>query len=124
MADIRWVNWEKLRAAGFEGCVFDKDNTLTEPYQLEVHPHARDSLARCKAAFDGKLVLYSNSAGLAQFDPDGACQLCLAGLACWSASPVSAMCVGCTALGGRSSCCHQLLFEGRNLAVQALRLQR
>ena len=71
VADIRWVDWSQLRAAGFEGCVFDKDNTLTEPYQLEVHPHARDSLARCMAAFDGRLVLYSNSAGLKQFDPDG-----------------------------------------------------
>jgi hypothetical protein len=71
VSDIRWVDWDKLHAAGFEGCVFDKDNTLTEPYQLEVHPHAKDSLARCKAAFGGRLVLYSNSAGLTQFDPDG-----------------------------------------------------
>lgn len=43
-----------------------------EPYSLELHPHARDSLAACKAAFGGRLVLYSNSAGLQQFDPDGA----------------------------------------------------
>lgn len=27
--DIRWVNWDALAAAGFRGCVFDKDNTLT-----------------------------------------------------------------------------------------------
>lgn len=71
MADIRWVDWQALAAAGFRGCVFDKDNTLTEPYELELHPHARDSLERCMAAFGGRLVLYSNSAGLAQFDPDG-----------------------------------------------------
>ena len=133
VADIRWVDWGALRAAGFRGCVFDKDNTLTgeagsvarqvcdtrgsvlagrqtgrqgsqscrrlrphnrhtpipnpappcmahhhhhpalpaEPYSLELHPHARDSLAACRAAFDGKLVLYSNSAGLQQFDPEG-----------------------------------------------------
>ena len=29
VADIRWVDWGALRAAGFRGCVFDKDNTLT-----------------------------------------------------------------------------------------------
>ncbi|PSC70629.1 HAD-superfamily [Micractinium conductrix] len=71
VSDIRWVNWAALRAAGFQGCVFDKDNTLTEPYSLELHPHARDSLAACQRAFDGRLVLYSNSAGLQQYDPEG-----------------------------------------------------
>lgn len=71
VADIRWVDWDALAAAGFRGCVFDKDNTLTEPYALQLHPHARDSLARCMVAFGGRLVLYSNSAGLAQFDPQG-----------------------------------------------------
>lgn len=29
VADIRWVDWRALAAAGFKGCVFDKDNTLT-----------------------------------------------------------------------------------------------
>lgn len=71
VADIRWVDWGALAAAGFKGCVFDKDNTLTEPYQLRLHPHARDSLAACQHAFNGRLVLYSNSAGLQQYDPDG-----------------------------------------------------
>ncbi|KAI7842791.1 hypothetical protein COHA_003537 [Chlorella ohadii] len=69
--DIRWVDWGALAAAGFRGCVFDKDNTLTEPYQLELHPHARASLEECRRAFGGRLVLYSNSAGLQQFDPEG-----------------------------------------------------
>jgi hypothetical protein len=27
--DIRWVDWRALKEAGFKGCVFDKDNTLT-----------------------------------------------------------------------------------------------
>lgn len=31
----------------------------------------RESLTACRAAFDGRLALYSNSAGLLQFDPDG-----------------------------------------------------
>ena len=111
VTDIRAVNWAALRAAGFQGCVFDKDNTLTgdfgeresgegggmqvagwllgagiaqkmliacpdaaaaaEPYRLEVHPAVRSSLAECQRAFEGKLVLYSNSAGLQQSDPEG-----------------------------------------------------
>ncbi|KAL4854406.1 putative phosphatidylglycerophosphatase [Chlorella vulgaris] len=71
VADLRWIDWPALKAAGFRGCVFDKDNTLTEPYELELHPHVRDSLAECSRVFEGRLVLYSNSAGLQQFDPDG-----------------------------------------------------
>ena len=69
--DVSWVDWAALRAAGFEGCVFDKDNTLTEPYALALHPAARGGLATCLRAFGGRVVLYSNSAGLQQFDPDG-----------------------------------------------------
>ncbi len=69
---IAWVDWEALRKAGFEGCVFDKDNTLTEPYADEVAPQLLPSLRRCQQAFGGRLVLFSNSAGLAQFDPRGA----------------------------------------------------
>ncbi|EIE24037.1 HAD-superfamily phosphatase, partial [Coccomyxa subellipsoidea C-169] len=68
---IAWVDWEALRKAGFEGCVFDKDNTLTEPYADEVAPQLLPSLRRCQQAFGGRLVLFSNSAGLAQFDPRG-----------------------------------------------------
>ena len=69
--DLREVRWGDLRAAGFQGCIFDKDNTLTEPYRLELQPSAAESLAECHAAFDGRIVLYSNSAGLEQFDPEG-----------------------------------------------------
>lgn len=69
--DIRWVDWAALAAAGFQGCVFDKDNTLTVPYSLQLHPRAKDGLAACMEAFDGRVVLYSNSAGLEQFDPEG-----------------------------------------------------
>ncbi|CAL8462434.1 g1967 [Coccomyxa elongata] len=68
---IAWLDWEALRRAGFEGCVFDKDNTLTEPYANEVAAQLLPSLRRCQQAFNGRLVLFSNSAGLAQFDPQG-----------------------------------------------------
>eukprot|EP00891_Asterochloris_glomerata_P009759 jgi/Astpho2/9759/Aster-03736 len=69
--DIRWIDWHALRAVGFKGCVFDKDNTMTEPYILSVHPPLQRSMQQCQEAFSGHLVLLSNSAGLQQFDPDG-----------------------------------------------------
>lgn len=69
--DIRWVKWPNLRAAGFKGCVFDKDNTLTTPYGSSVAPEVAGSLRSCIDTFAGKVVLYSNSAGLSQFDPEG-----------------------------------------------------
>eukprot|EP00890_Picochlorum_soloecismus_P003997 jgi/Picsp_1/4599/NSC_01969-R1_protein len=70
--DLRNIKWDELKKAGFKGCVFDKDNTLTEPYAMKVHPFASQALAECIRVFGkDKVVLYSNSAGLAQFDPEG-----------------------------------------------------
>ena len=69
--DIRWVNWKALRAAGYKGCVFDKDNTLTEPYALAVHSTLTTAMQHCLEAFDGNVALLSNSAGLQEFDPKG-----------------------------------------------------
>lgn len=60
-----------LKRAGFKGCVFDKDNTLTAPYALEIHPEVQEALQRCQETFGEDVVLYSNSAGLMQYDPDG-----------------------------------------------------
>jgi hypothetical protein len=71
--DISWVDWRALRAAGFKAAVFDKDNTLCEPFALTVAPQLAASFAACQAAFGpGAVLLYSNSAGLAQYDPQGA----------------------------------------------------
>lgn len=61
--DIRHVDWEALAAAGYKGCIFDKDNTICRPFALEVDAALQDSMDRCKAAFSGKIVLFSNSAG-------------------------------------------------------------
>jgi phosphatidylglycerophosphatase GEP4 len=72
VADLRAVDWAALAAAGFAGAVFDKDNTLTEPYRLELAPGAAAALAAASAAFGGCVALLSNSAGLEQFDPAGA----------------------------------------------------
>lgn len=71
VTDITCIDWAAMRAAGLVGVVFDKDNTLTAPYAPTVSPHLSASLASCVAAFDGKVVLLSNSAGLKQYDPDG-----------------------------------------------------
>lgn len=59
------------QAIGFKGCIFDKDNTLTAPYVPTVAPHLAAALQACKSAFGDSIVVYSNSAGLAQFDPQG-----------------------------------------------------
>ena len=69
--NIASLNWSNLRKAGFQGCVFDKDNTLTEPYAHIVAPQLAASLEDCKKEFGGRLVVYSNSAGLQEFDPEG-----------------------------------------------------
>ncbi len=34
--DITSLNWSALRSAGFKAVVFDKDNTLTRPFELQV----------------------------------------------------------------------------------------
>ena len=70
--DVSRVRWSHLKSLGFAGVVFDKDNTLTTPYALEVHEKVRASLEACKEAFGAENVaVYSNSAGLFQYDPDG-----------------------------------------------------
>eukprot|EP00882_Tetradesmus_deserticola_P024101 GHRQ01026327.1.p2 GENE.GHRQ01026327.1~~GHRQ01026327.1.p2 ORF type:complete len:135 (-),score=48.50 GHRQ01026327.1:1320-1724(-) len=70
--DISWVDWAALKAAGFKVCIFDKDNTLCKPFELAVSPALLPSFTACRSAFGGNVVLYSNSAGLQQYDPDGA----------------------------------------------------
>lgn len=69
--NISHVDWRALKQAGFEGCVFDKDNTLTEPYAIAIAPILVASLKTCLETFEGRVVLLSNSAGLQEFDPDG-----------------------------------------------------
>lgn len=70
--DIRWVDWGELRRVGFRGVVFDKDNTLTAPYAPALWPSLVASFDQCRAAFPpGAIAVYSNSAGLKQYDPNG-----------------------------------------------------
>ncbi|KAG0539759.1 hypothetical protein BDA96_03G349300 [Sorghum bicolor] len=70
--DIRWLDWAELRRAGFRGVVFDKDNTLTTPYAPALWPPLAATFDQCRATFPpGALAIYSNSAGLTEYDPDG-----------------------------------------------------
>jgi len=56
--------FDSLKKAGIRAVVFDKDNTLTAPYELAVHPVAKEGLERCIRAFGKQnVVLMSNSAG-------------------------------------------------------------
>ncbi|KAJ3696072.1 hypothetical protein LUZ60_001449 [Juncus effusus] len=69
--DISSVDWAALRRAGFRGVVLDKDNTLTAPYSLSLWPNLNDSLQQCLLAFPGQVAVFSNSAGLREYDPNG-----------------------------------------------------
>ena len=68
--DLRNVDWKYLKEEmKCMGVIFDKDNTLTLPYEKEVHPWAKDALEVCCDVFGKDMVaLYSNSAGLEQYD--------------------------------------------------------
>ncbi|KAL3638287.1 hypothetical protein CASFOL_017658 [Castilleja foliolosa] len=69
--DIRRVDWAELKKRGFEGVVFDKDNTITAPYSLSLWPPLRSSVEQCKSLFGANIAVFSNSAGLYEYDPDG-----------------------------------------------------
>ncbi|KAL7590545.1 hypothetical protein Lser_V15G36821 [Lactuca serriola] len=69
--DIRYIDWDALRRKGFEGVVFDKDNTLTAPYSLALWGPLASSVESCKSVFGNNIAVFSNSAGLQEYDPDG-----------------------------------------------------
>lgn len=69
--NIRYINWEELHRRGFKGVVFDKDNTITLPYSLNLWDPLKVSLEKCKAVFgEENVAVFSNSVGLYEFDPD------------------------------------------------------
>lgn len=61
--DIRYIDWAELKRRGFEGVVFDKDNTITVPYSLSLWEPLRSSLEQCKSLFGNNVAVFSNSAG-------------------------------------------------------------
>ncbi|KAG7394920.1 hypothetical protein PHYBOEH_004477 [Phytophthora boehmeriae] len=69
--DVTEIPFQKLQDRGFRAVIFDKDNTLTAPHQLEIAPHLAGSLAECRRVFgDTGVVIFSNSAGSTD-DKDG-----------------------------------------------------
>ena len=71
LADVTEVPFQTLRDRGFRGVIFDKDNTLTAPHELEIASHLKSSLAECRRVFgDSRVVIFSNSAGSSD-DTDG-----------------------------------------------------
>ncbi|KAL4577655.1 hypothetical protein LXL04_013766 [Taraxacum kok-saghyz] len=69
--DIRYIDWAALRRKGYEGVVFDKDNTLTAPYSLALWGPLAASVESYRSVFGNNIVVFSNSAGLEEYDPDG-----------------------------------------------------
>ncbi|KAL6570832.1 hypothetical protein OROGR_000382 [Orobanche gracilis] len=81
--DIRHINWAELKNRGFEGVVFDKDNTITAPYSLCLWAPLGSSVEQCKSSFHNNIAVFSNSAelisvpcllktvGLHEYDPAG-----------------------------------------------------
>ncbi|KAK4484574.1 hypothetical protein RD792_007158 [Penstemon davidsonii] len=69
--DIRSIDWAELKNRGFKGVVFDKDNTITAPYSLSLWPPLGSSIEQCKFLFGNNIAVFSNSAGLFEYDPDG-----------------------------------------------------
>lgn len=62
--DISAINISALKKRGIKGIVLDKDNTITAPYSLDVHPQIQASLLDLQRAFPNrKLAILSNSAG-------------------------------------------------------------
>lgn len=69
--DVRYIDWGELQRKGFRGVVFDKDNTITAPYSLTLWGPIASSVERCKSVFGNDIAVFSNSAGLYEYDPDG-----------------------------------------------------
>lgn len=79
--DIRYIDWTELKKRGFQGVVFDKDNTITVPYSLSLWSPLATSIDQCKSLFGNNIAVYSNSAGnwisfrSVQMSKLGPCQL-------------------------------------------------
>ncbi|KAF0696545.1 Aste57867_12738 [Aphanomyces stellatus] len=62
--DLNEIPFAELRAMGFKGVVFDKDNTLTVPHATQVVSHVQDALVDSQRIFGhDHVVIFSNSAG-------------------------------------------------------------
>ena len=69
--NVSQLHYQALKdRCGIRAIVFDKDNTLTAPYGLDIHPDASEGLQAAKSVFGTENVaIMSNSAGTLD-DPD------------------------------------------------------
>lgn len=63
VTDISRTCPEILKEYGFQGLVFDKDNTITAPYGKEIHPKLKEVFSQYRELFGDRMVIMSNSAG-------------------------------------------------------------
>ncbi|EGC34924.1 hypothetical protein DICPUDRAFT_152793 [Dictyostelium purpureum] len=69
--DIRGIDFKQLHDKGFKGVLFDKDNTLTEPYADTIYNPFKESIEKCKEIFgEENIAIISNSAGSSDDYPD------------------------------------------------------
>ncbi|KAM7503121.1 hypothetical protein LguiB_002025 [Lonicera macranthoides] len=61
--DVRHIDWAELKKNGFQGVVFDKDNTITAPYSLALWAPLGSSMEWCKSVFGDNIAVFSNSSG-------------------------------------------------------------
>ncbi|KAG6813757.1 hypothetical protein H0H92_007709 [Tricholoma furcatifolium] len=69
--DIRHLDFAALKAAGYRGVVFDKDNCITLPHKDTLVPEIQHAWNECRETFgEGNVLIVSNSAGT-WLDPGG-----------------------------------------------------
>ncbi|KAH0589169.1 hypothetical protein H2248_004935 [Termitomyces sp. 'cryptogamus'] len=69
--DIRYIDFAALKAAGYRGAVFDKDNCITRPHKDTIVPEIQQAWDECRKTFgEGNVLIVSNSAGT-WLDPGG-----------------------------------------------------
>ncbi|EFA84421.1 hypothetical protein PPL_02453 [Heterostelium album PN500] len=62
--DVRSIDFQRLKQMGFSAVLFDKDNTLTEPYADVIYEPFREAVDRCRGVFgEQSIAILSNSAG-------------------------------------------------------------
>ncbi|TFK50933.1 HAD phosphatase [Heliocybe sulcata] len=65
--DIRRLDFQALRDAGYRGAVFDKDNCLTIPHEDRLVPELQEAWKECRSTFGhDNVLIVSNSAGTRQ----------------------------------------------------------
>lgn len=65
LENVSQLNYSALKErCGIRAVIFDKDNTLTAPYGMSIHPDASSGLEDAKSVFgDNNVAIMSNSAG-------------------------------------------------------------